>query len=83
MQLIDIPKAAESYLTIGDTIVTSGRSSIFPKGILVGAIQDFRLDDAENYFTLSVKLFNDMTNLEHVYIIENMDKPEITDLLNE
>ena len=83
MQLIDIPKAAESYLTIGDTIITSGRSSIFPKGVLVGAIQDFRLDDAENYFTLSVKLFNDMTNLEHVYIIENMDKPEITDLLNE
>ncbi|WP_242082481.1 rod shape-determining protein MreC [Aestuariivivens sediminis] len=83
MQLIDIPKIAEATLSVGDTIVTSGRSSIFPKGILVGIIQDFELDDAENYFTLNVKLFNDMTNVEHVYIIENIDKPEITNLLNE
>lgn len=83
VQLVDIPKIAESYLNIGDTIVTSGRSSIFPKGILIGSIQDFQLDDAENFYTLNVKLFNDMTNIEHVHIIENIDKPEITNLLNE
>ena len=83
VQLVDIPKIAEVYLTIGDTIITSGRSSIFPKGILIGSIQDFKLDDDENFYTLNVKLFNDMTNIEHVHIIENIDKPEITSLLNE
>lgn len=79
-QLVDIPKIAP--VEVGDTIVTSGRSSIFPKGIPVGTIHDFKLDVAENYYEINIKLFNDMTNIEYVYIIENIDVPEITNLLN-
>jgi rod shape-determining protein MreC len=79
-QLVDIAKIAP--VAVGDTIVTSGRSSIFPKGVPVGTIESFQLDDAENYYKLNVKLFNDMTNLEHVYIIENIDAPEINKLIN-
>jgi len=78
-QLVDIPKIAP--VEVGDTIVTSGRSSIFPKGIPVGTIHDFKLDVAENYYEINIKLFNDMTNIEYVYIIENIDVPEITNLL--
>ena len=81
VQLIDVEKIAP--VAIGDTIVTSGRSSIFPKGIPIGVIQDFELDVAENYYEINVKLFNDMTNLEHVYIIKNRDAEEITNLLNQ
>ncbi|WP_341215518.1 rod shape-determining protein MreC [uncultured Wocania sp.] len=81
VQLVDVEKIAP--VTKGDTIVTSGRSSIFPKNIPVGIVQDFELDTAENYYEINVKLFNDMTNLEHVHIIENRDIEEITNLLNE
>lgn len=81
VQLTDIPKIAK--VLVGDTIVTSGRSSIFPKDIQIGTIENYKLDAAENYYEINVKLFNDMTNLEHVYIIENINKPEITNLLNE
>lgn len=80
VQLIDVEKIAP--VEIGDTIVTSGRSSIFPKNIDIGVVQDFELDIAENYYEINVKLFNDMTNLEHVYIIENKDIKEVTNLLN-
>ncbi|SFZ91002.1 rod shape-determining protein MreC [Flaviramulus basaltis] len=80
IQLIDIEKIAP--IKIGDTIITSGRSSIFPKGINVGVIENFQLDAAENYYEINVKLFNDMTNIEHVYIIENVDKNEIINLQN-
>ncbi len=78
-QLIDIPKIAP--VKIGDTIVTSGISSIFPKGIPIGTIHDFKLDITRNYYEINIKLFNDMTNIEHVYIIENKDILEITNLL--
>ncbi|HEY5689658.1 MAG TPA: rod shape-determining protein MreC [Yeosuana sp.] len=78
-QLVDIPKIAP--VIVGDTIVTSGRSSIFPKGIPVGTIHDFKLDVAENYYEINIKLFNDMTNIEYVYIIENIDVLEISNLL--
>jgi len=79
-QLFDVPKIAP--VNIGDTIITSGRSAIFPKGIPVGVIQDFKLDDAENYYEINIKLFNDMTNIEHVYVIDNSDASEINNLLD-
>lgn len=80
VQLIDIPKIAP--VAKGDTIITSGRSVIFPKGILIGTIETFKLDAAENNYEIEVKLFNDMTNIEHAYIIEHLDAQEINNLLN-
>lgn len=81
IQLTDVEINAP--VSEGDTIVTSGRSSIFPKGIRIGIIKDFKLDAAENFYEINVTPFNDMTNLEHVHIIENKDIKEITNLLNE
>lgn len=78
VQLIDIPRLAP--VKIGDTIVTGGRSTIFPEGILIGAVLDFELTEDENSQNLNIQLFNDMTNLEHVYIINNLDAPEILNL---
>ncbi len=80
VQLTDVEKIAP--VKEGDTIVTSGLSSIFPKDIHIGIVKDFKLDIAENYYEINVTLFNDMTNLEHVHIIENKDIEEITNLLN-
>ncbi|PQV51348.1 rod shape-determining protein MreC [Jejuia pallidilutea] len=79
IQLTDVEKIAP--VTQGDTIITSGRSSIFPKGIPVGTVINSKLDATENFHVINVKLFNDMTNLEHVYIIENTDTAEIKNLL--
>ena len=64
----------------GDTISTGGRSVIFPENIPVGTIDRIYIDKKTNYYTLNVRLFNDMTNLKHVYIIENKDLKEIIDL---
>ena len=79
-QLVDIPKIAN--FKAGDTIVTSGRSSIFPKGVPIGTVSNFKLDNTKNYYEINILLFNDMTNIEHVYIIENINSPEINTLLN-
>lgn len=80
VQLVDMPKIA--LVGIGDTIITGGRSTIFPKGIPIGLVTDFKLDAAEDFYNIEVKLFNDMTNIGHVYIIENIDAEEIMNLLN-
>jgi len=80
VQLTDIPKIAP--VLKGDTIITSGRSSIFPKGIPIGTIEHFNLDNAKNYYEINVKLFNDMTNIEHLYIIENKDYEALINLQN-
>ena len=78
IQLIDIPRLAP--VKIGDTIITGGKSTIFPVGILIGAVIDFELTEDENSQNLNIQLFNDMTNLQHVYIINNLDSQEIINL---
>lgn len=79
VQLIDVPSKAN--LQKGDTICTSGRSAIFPKGIPIGIVNNYRLDEAENFYEIDVKLFTDMTNVEHAYIIKNNHANEINNLL--
>lgn len=75
VQLIDVPRQAP--VEVGDTIITGGRSLIFPHGIPIGSVSEFTLDQNQSYYTLQVKLFNDMTNIGHVYVIENEEKEEI------
>ncbi|MBA4133459.1 MAG: rod shape-determining protein MreC [Flavobacterium sp.] len=81
VQLIDVPRLAG--VRKGDTIVTGGQSIIFPENIGIGTIDKVYIDDVTNYYTLDIKLFNDMTNLGHVYIIKNKDAEEITKLENQ
>ncbi|UZH54240.1 rod shape-determining protein MreC [Salinimicrobium tongyeongense] len=80
VQLIDVPSVAP--IAEGDTIITGGRSLIFPKGLPIGAIKNFSLDQSESYYNIDIELFNDMTNIGYVYIIENTSQAEIRELQN-
>jgi rod shape-determining protein MreC len=78
VQLIDVPRLAS--VRKGDTIVTGGQSEIFPENINIGTINKVYIDNKTNYYTLDIKLFNDMTNLGHVYIIKSKDREELNNL---
>lgn len=79
VQLEDIEKLAT--FAENDTIVTGGNSTLFPKGIPIGVVKNFQLNTRENLYNINVQLFNDMTDLENVYIIENLHREEIDNLL--
>ncbi len=81
VQLTDIQRHVQ--LNVGDTIVTGGMSSIFPENIPIGTINKFSLDTSKSYWRIDVALFNDMTNLKNVYIIDNKNKAEILKLEQE
>ena len=78
VQLIDLPRIV--HLKIGDTIVTSSMSSIFPENIPIGIIKKFDLNTSKSYYTIDITLFNDMTNIKNVYVINSLDKKEIQQL---
>ena len=78
VQLTDVPRLAS--VRKGDTIVTGGLSDIFPENINIGTIEKVLTDNETNFYTLDIKLFNDMTSLGYVYIIKNKDTPEIKNL---
>jgi len=72
-QITDIPRQA--VLKIGDTIITGGKSAIFPEGINVGVIKDFKFQNNQ-YLEINISLFNDMSALGYVQIIKNLQKHE-------
>lgn len=80
VQLEDVSQFAP--IKVGDTIETGGESSIFPKGIGIGTIESFKTDVGGDTYTINVQLFNDMTNIGTVYILENIDRTEILNLEN-
>ena len=73
VQLTDIPSLA-------DSIVTAGHSSIFPKGIPIGRVLSVNANTRDNSLLSQVKLFTDMQQLQHVYIIKNKDQVPIQQL---
>lgn len=78
VQLTDIPRIAS--VTKGDTVVTGFSSKAFPENIPVGIIEKVYLDAETNSFTLDVKLFSNMTTLNHVYVVGNRGNEEIEQL---
>jgi rod shape-determining protein MreC len=78
VQLIDVPRLAS--VRKGDTIVTGMQSEIFPENINIGTIEKVYIDNKTNYYTLDIKLFNDMTNLGHVYVLKSKYRDELNNL---
>lgn len=78
VQLYDIQDLVT--FSVGDTVVTSGYSMIFPKNIPIGTIASYQLNDTKDLYVIDVELFNDMSNLRHVYVIENLDLQELESL---
>lgn len=77
-KLSEIPLHVE--IAPGDTVVTSGYSTIFPEGILIGTISDFTKPDGENYYSIDVLLSVDFKSLSHVEVVDITDKQEIEQL---
>jgi|WetSurMetagenome_2_1015567.scaffolds.fasta_scaffold06223_4 rod shape-determining protein MreC len=77
--LVDIPHHVR--VAEGDTIITSGFGGVFPEGILIGTISDFKLKGG-NYYEIKVKLSNDFKKLDYVKVIRSFEKVEIDSLEN-
>jgi len=78
VQLIDIPRRIP--IKVGDTILTGAASSIFPENIPIGTIKSFGLDVSKSSYRINISLFNDMSNLKNVYIINNTNRVVLEEL---
>lgn len=78
MRLSDIPKYVG--VKIGDTIETDGKSRTYPEGILIGRVSGKSIDEETGNWNISVELFQDMGNIQKVYIVNKLDRTEIKSL---
>ncbi len=53
MHLADIPKYVS--VKVGDTIITDGKSSIFPRGIMIGRVAGYEIDPKSGFWDICKK----------------------------
>ena len=70
-----IPRQAD--ILIGDTVITSGYSFKFPKGIFIGTVERFWTEGGSNYYTIEVRLHGDIARLDRIYAIQFMDQDSL------
>lgn len=72
--LKDLPRHAEFHL--GDTVVTSGYSAVFPAGIMVGTVDGMSDSNDGLSYLLKIKLATDFGKLSNVRIIARPKQEE-------
>lgn len=73
--LEELPR--HTMFNVGDTIVTSGYSAVFPAGLPVGVVLDDDTDKNQNFFTLRIRLLADFTTLSNVQVVVNNKADEL------
>lgn len=71
----EVPR--HTTFAIGDTVVTSGFSSAFPKDIYVGIVEGKVRTDNENFFVLKVRLSSDFNTLSTVRVLKDVFQEEM------
>lgn len=76
--LKDLPRHAE--FNLGDTVVTSGYSAVFPEGVMVGTVDDMQDSHDGLSYLLKVKLATDFGKVSDVRIIARSGQSEEKEL---
>lgn len=79
--LEELPR--HTLYNVGDTVVTSGFSAVFPEGIPVGKVVAQSDEDDDNFFKLRIRLFTDFSSLSTVKVIRNKQKAELESIENQ
>ncbi len=72
--LKDLPRHAQ--FNLGDTVVTSGYSTVFPDGVMVGTVDDMQDSHDGLSYLLKIKLATDFGKVSAVRVIERVGQEE-------
>ncbi len=76
--LKDLPRHAE--FNLGDTVVTSGYSTVFPEGVMIGTVDDMKDSRDGLSYLLKVKLATDFGKVSDVRVIARNGQQEQKEL---
>lgn len=65
----------------GDTVITSGNSTTFPKGMLIGYVTEVIPEKSSNNYLIRFKTAADFHSLQYVYVIDNKQQEAVNQLL--
>ncbi|MFP4469139.1 MAG: rod shape-determining protein MreC [Bacteroidales bacterium] len=73
--LVDIPSHVS--INVGDTVVTSGFSQIYPRNEMIGVVEDFSIGQGDNFYRVKIRFAVDYNQLRHVFIVKNLFQDEL------
>lgn len=79
LSMINVRKSVK--VAKGDTVLTSGITTTFPYGLMIGTVEQVAPEKSTNNYIIKIKSTANFYNLQYVYVIDNYQKEEITKLL--
>lgn len=79
--LTNIPKSTK--IAKGDSVITSGFSTSFPKGMMIGTVEAVYKEVSTSNFKIKLRTATNFYNLQYVYAIDNAQQEAITKILKE
>lgn len=76
--LEEIPKHVPAK--VGDTIVTSGFSQLFPRSVMIGVVEKVESAPEKTFLDITVHLSTGFGNLSYVYVVNSLRKEELNQL---
>lgn len=75
MTLSEVPKYVS--LKVGDTVVTDGKSAIFPQGVMIGRVAGYSVDTQTGFWSISVQLSEELAKMKKIFVVRNLKKLEV------
>ena len=75
VNLLYVPRHVKPEL--GDSVVTSGYNAVFPEGVLIGIVKEFKLNKEALFYDIRVELAQDFGRLSFVKVVKSKLKSEI------
>lgn len=67
-------------VAVGDSLVTSGFSAIFPENIPVGMISELSVPAGSSFYRVTIKLSANLETLQYAYVVNNLYQKEQREL---
>lgn len=68
--LRDVPTHVK--IKVGDSVTTTGFSSIFPENVMVGKVKSVNQKNGDNFFDVAVTLSTNFSTLRYVYVVSDI-----------
>jgi rod shape-determining protein MreC len=79
LSMINVRKSVK--VAKGDTVFTSGITTTFPYGLMIGTVEEVMPEKSTNNYIIKIKSTANFYNLQYVYAIENYQREEINKLV--
>jgi rod shape-determining protein MreC len=79
--LTNVPKSAK--IAKGDTVITSGFSTTFPKGMYIGKVLAVYTEKGSNSYKVKLRTAANFYDLAYVFIIDDVRQEEVDKMLEQ